>query len=88
MNIIKMEQDGNVIDSILGLMQKVEGFVDLKGDEKQNYVLNQLNSNLGDESYERYKPIFPLIIQFIVLISKRKIKLDINNIRKYCCNFL
>jgi hypothetical protein len=87
MNIIKMEQ-GNVINNILSLMQAVEGFVDLKGDEKENYVLKQLNSNLGDESYERYKPIFPLIIEFIVLLSKRKIKLDINNIRKYCCNLL
>ena len=73
-----------VLDSILYLMEQAEAVVNYTGKQKETYVLNQLKTLLGEESYDRYTPIFPLIIKFLVLISKRKIKLDINNIKKCC----
>lgn len=74
-----------VMDSLVYLMEQAEAVINYTGKQKEAYVLNQLKTLLGNESYERYKPMFPLIIQFLVLISKQKIKLDINNIKKYCC---
>ena len=74
-----------VLDSILYLMEQAEAVVNYTGKQKEAYVLNQLKTLLGEESYDRYKLMFPLIIQFLVLISKQKIKLDFNNIKKYCC---
>ena len=74
-----------VIDSIVYLMEQAETAKRYTGKQKEAYVLNQLKTLLGNESYKRYKPMFPLIIQFLVLISKQKIKLDFNNIKKYCC---
>ena len=74
-----------VLDSILYLMEQAEAVVNYTGKQKEAYVLNQLKTLLGNESYERYKPMFTIIIQFLVLISKQKIKLDFNNIKKYCC---
>ena len=74
-----------VMDSLVYLMEQAEAVINYTGKQKEAYVLNQLKTLLGNESYERYKPMFPLIIQFLVLISKQKIKLDFNNIKKYCC---
>ena len=74
-----------IMDSLVYLMEQAESVVNYTAKQKETYVLNQLKTLLGNESYERYKPMFPLIIKFLVLISKRKIKLDINNIKKYCC---
>ena len=71
-----------VMDSLVYLMEQAEAVINYTGKQKEAYVLNQLKTLLGNESYERYKPMFPLIIQFLVLISKQKIKLDINNIKK------
>ena len=74
-----------VMDSLVYLMEQAEAVINYTGKQKEAYVLNQLKTLLGNESYERYKPMFPIIIQFLVLISKQKIKLDFNNIKKYCC---
>jgi hypothetical protein len=74
-----------VMDSLVYLMEQAEAVINYTGKPKEAYVLNQLKTLLGNESYERYKPMFPIIIQFLVLISKQKIKLDFNNIKTYCC---
>ena len=64
-----------VMDSLVYLMEQAEAVINYTGKQKEAYVLNQLKTLLGNESYERYKPMFPLIIQFLVLISKQKIKI-------------
>ena len=76
-----------VLDSIVYLMEQVESFIDFSGQQKENYVLNQLKTLLGNEAFERYHPIFPLIIKFLVLISKQQIKLNLNRlkIKKFSC---
>ena len=76
-----------VLDSIVYLMEQVESFIDFSGPQKENYVLNQLKTLLGNEAFERYQPILPLIIKFIILISKSQVKLNLNRlkIKKFSC---
>ena len=78
--------EDNIIDTILELMKKVEGFIDKNGTDKKNYVMDGLRVIIGDEAYERYRYFISSFIDFAVSISKGKVKIDINNIKKkYCC---
>jgi hypothetical protein len=78
--------EDNIIDTILKLMKQVEGFIDKNGTEKKQYVMDGLRVIIGDEAYERYRYFISSFIDFAVSISKGKVKIDINNIKKkYCC---
>lgn len=75
----------NIINTILKLMEQVEGFVDKNGEEKKNYVMSGVKIAIGDEAYERYNFFISMFIDFAISISKGK-KLNLNNIKKkYCC---
>lgn len=75
----------NIIDIILKLMENVENFIDMNGQQKKHYVLNSVKSLLGDENYDRYKYFISSFIDFAVSVSRGK-KINLNNIKKkYCC---
>jgi len=77
--------EDNIIDIILKLMEKVEDFIDMKGEEKKHFVLKSIRDKIGEESYKRYEYFIGSFIDFAVSISKGK-KINLNNIKKkYCC---
>jgi len=77
--------EDNIIDTILKLMEQVEGILDLNGVDKKVVVLNNLKSLIGDEAYERYSYFIGSFIDFVVSVSKGK-TINLNNIKKkYCC---
>lgn len=77
--------EDNIIETILTLMEQVEGFVNKNGQEKKDYVMSGVKTLLGPEVYERYSYFISSFIDFAVSISKGK-KLNLNNIKKkYCC---
>jgi hypothetical protein len=94
------EDEDNIIDTILKLMEKVEDFIDMNGRQKKNYVLENLKSLIGADSFERYKYFISSFIDFAVSVSKGK-KINLNKTRrvalgsyfphgreykkKYCC---
>jgi len=79
--------DDNIITVIINLMEEVEKIYAIKtGKEKKEYVLDCLKTKLGTETYERYKPLIDLTIDFIVEISKGNVILHLNKIKnKFCC---
>jgi hypothetical protein len=76
-----------VIDILLELMNYYETFSDLTGNEKKEQVLESLRLKLGHEIFERYEPLFELIIEFIISLSKKHIKIALNKTKKLfkCC---
>ena len=82
-NLISEE---SIIDSTLKLMEQVEGFLDMDGLAKKTYVLTELKTLIGNESYDKYNFMISSFIDFTIKISKGNIKLNLNNIKKkYCC---
>lgn len=84
---LKIITEDNIIDTILKLMEKVEDFIDMNGRQKKNYVLENLKSLIGADSFERYKYFISSFIDFAVSVSKGK-KINLNKTRtkkKYCC---
>ena len=79
--------DTNIIKIIIEIMEIVEEFDDTKSSEdKKLYALQMLKTTLPDDVYERYQPLIEIIIDFIVEVSKGKVKIKINNktLKKYC----
>ncbi len=82
---LKIINEDNIIDVILDLMEKVEDFVDMNGQQKKNYVLKSVRTLIGVEPYKRYEYFISSFIDFAVSVSKGK-KINLNNIKKkYCC---
>ena len=77
--------EGNIIDTVIKMMEKAEQFVNKTGLEKKAIVLDNIKSIMGVESYNRYKYLISSTIDFIIEISKGK-KLNLNNLKKkFCC---
>ena len=82
---IQIINEENIIDVILNLMEKVEDFVDMNGQQKKQYVLKSVRTLIGVEPYKRYEYFISSFIDFVVSVSKGK-KINLNNIKKkYCC---
>ncbi len=83
---LQIINEENIIDIILNLMEKVEDFVDMNGQQKKHYVLSGLKLIIGPEPYDRYEYFISSFIDFAVSVSKGKKKVNLNNIKKkYCC---
>ena len=76
-----------IIDSVTILMTTVESFVEMSGEEKKKYVIEQMKVLLGQSEYELYAEIIENLIEFIIAISKNKYDLKLNKIAK-CCTVL
>jgi hypothetical protein len=83
--VMSVNEEGNIIETILTLMEQVECFVDKSGIEKKAGVMASVKMIIGPEAYERYEYFISSFIDFVVSMSKGK-KLNLNNLkRKYCC---
>lgn len=73
---------GKIIDS----MEFAERFYKKQGFEKKEWVLNRMKHIL-DEKYPLYSSIIEEVIELIVLITKDRTFININNtIKKRCFN--
>ena len=80
--------DDRFINKIIILMECAEKLYVLKsGVDKKEYVLELLKKEMGIETYDRYEPVIRPIIDFIVSVSRRDIKLKLNNLKKNKCCF-
>ena len=76
--------EGNIIETILGIMKDAEQFVDKSGLDKKRMVLDGLKRALGSESYERYFYFVTVFIDFVVEVSKGR-KIALNDVPKCYC---
>ena len=47
--------ENNIIDLIIQLMEKVEEFIDMNGEEKKTHVMNSVKATIGIDAYKRYE---------------------------------
>lgn len=83
---LNVDED-SIIQTIVGLMNKVENVLDMSGTDKKVYVLNEIKKILGYEVYERYSYFIIEFIDFVVDVSKNKSGIEVNKIRRKfkCC---
>ena len=75
-----------IIEKSLQLMELAEQFIDKSGIEKKEFVMTRLKQYIDNEAYTKYYYFINSFIDFTIKISKNKINLNLNNIKKkYCC---
>ena len=75
-----------IIEKSLQLMELAEQFIDKSGIEKKEFVMTRLKQYIDNEAYNKYYYFINSFIDFTIKISKNKINLNLNNIKKkYCC---
>ena len=87
MENINLISENSIIESVITLMEQVEEVLDMDGLAKKTYVLTELKTLIGNETYSKYYIFIQSFIDFTIKISKGKIKLNLNNIKKFkfCC---
>jgi hypothetical protein len=68
-------------------MHTVETFVEMTGEKKKQYVIEQIKDILEDTEYVQYEAIIGNLIDFIIAMSRNKYDLKLNKITK-CCTVL
>ena len=84
--------DFNIFDTLIKLMEDVEcSHLDDNGELKKTLVLLEIAKILGKETYERYESYIDMSIDFLTLVSKKKVRMKINRkidkIKK-CCYYI
>jgi len=74
--------EDNIIELIIKTMEEIEQFVDKTGMEKKAYVLKALRETMDEELFERYEYFIIITIDFIVKVSKKGVKLNLNKNKK------
>ena len=79
----------NILDRTLTLMEDVEEFTDLCGEDKRDYVLTEMRDYVGYDLFVVYRNTIEIFIEMMVNISQGDIKLQLNKRKcsKYCCPF-
>jgi len=67
-----------IFSMIVDLMNVVENVINLTGDEKKKYVMDEFKKLIDNQTYERYEPFIEIMINGIIDISKKNIILDFN----------
>jgi hypothetical protein len=70
------------IEMLLDLMEFYELYDDMSGLEKRELVLENLRLKLDPDTFERYEPIFNLLIEFIVGLSRKEVIIALNKAKK------
>jgi len=83
-NVSNTPDDGNILYLLLDIMRKVDK-EPILGGQKKELVKIEIRNVLGIVVYDRYEYILDLIIDLLVGISKKDIKLGLNNIKKCFC---
>ena len=86
----KENMETNILDRTLTLMENVEEFSsDLSGEDKKDYVLQEMKDYIGYDLFILYRNTIEIFIQMMIDISRGNIKLQLNKTRrkcsKYCC---
>ena len=79
--------ESNIFQCITDAMNEAES-LSHNGSRKKQLVLQTLKTVLGRESYERYEPILDIVIDGLVSLNKKDVKLVINQTQKCfrrCC---
>ena len=66
------------------LMHTVESFVEMTGDAKKQYVIDQMKVLLDEIEYKQYEEIISNLIEFLIAMSKNNYDLKLNKITKCC----
>ena len=78
----------NIIDLVIHFMERSDKFITLDGKGKKKQVMNLIRlvmiEKWGAEYYNKYKPVIPIIIEFVILVSHNGVILDINKRVKKC----
>jgi hypothetical protein len=69
---LKPQTQNNLPDIILGYMNLAQKIHKLNSADKKIYVLHQLKSYIGSESYERYEPLIMMIIDTFKALARNK----------------
>jgi len=73
-----------IIDIVATLMNTVESFVEMSGEKKKQYVIEQMKVLLDEIEYQQYEEIIGNLIEFLIAISKNNYDLKLNKITKCC----
>ena len=73
-----------IIDIVVTLMHTVESFVEMTGDAKKQYVIEQMKVLLEETEYQQYEEIISNLIEFLIAMSKNNYDLKLNKITKCC----
>ena len=76
-----------IIDIVVTLMHTVETFVEMTGEKKKQYVIEEIKDLIEDTEYVQYEAMIGNLIDFIIAISRNKYDLKLNKITK-CCTVL
>ncbi len=76
--------EDNIIELIIKTMEEIEQFVGKTGLEKKAYVMRSLKDTMDDEIFQRYEYFIGITIDFIVKVSKKGVKINLNNMKKKC----
>ena len=67
-----------IFSMIVDLMNVAENVINLTGNEKKKYVMDEFKKLIDNQTYERYEPFIEIMINGIIDISKKNIILDFN----------
>jgi hypothetical protein len=67
-----------LFDMVISSMEAVEVLTEMTGEEKKNWVLTRMKDFLSETAHDRYKDILPIMVDFIIAVSKNKLFLDLN----------
>jgi len=73
-----------IVDIVSTLMETVESFVNTTGEQKKQYVIEQMKVLLDETEYERYEVVIVDLIEFIIAVSRNKHDLKLNKMTKCC----
>ena len=72
-----------IIDIVVGTMQDVESFKTYTGKQKKEFALTRVKGIIGPDEYEKYDTMLPILIDFIIAVSKNEYIFNLNKIKKY-----
>ena len=67
---------------MLDLMEFYEMYDDMSGLERKEHTIENLRLKLDPDTFERYEPIFELLIEFIVGLSRKEVIIALNKAKK------
>ena len=63
----------NELVKLTNTAEKIKDLIN--GVQKKTYVLSKMKDVLGDETYERYEPFISIVIDGLIDLSKKKLKI-------------
>ena len=70
-----------IIDIVVKEMEKIEKHKN-KGEDKKKIVINNIQKIISSEAWGQYADLVPILIEFIVKLSKNEYSVEINKLKK------